>query len=256
MRAKWIVLLFLIPAFAQSDEARRLLSLGVQAYKDARYAEAVQHFQSAIQAEPDFLDAWLHLGTAYTSQYVPGADTPANVEFARQAEEAFRQVLEREPENRVALASLGSLCFNQKKFDDAAEWNRRLIRIEPRNKEAFYTLGVIAWTKSYDGRKEARARAGMKLEDRGPIKDPALRQELRERNLAVIDEGVRNMETALGIDPDYDDAMVYINLLYREKADLQDSTEEYARYTRMADEWVRKTLATKKVKAARRPNQQ
>lgn len=72
----------------------------------------------------------------------------------------------------------------------------------------------------------------------------------------MIDEGVRSLETALGIDPDYDDAMVYINLLYREKADLQDSTEEYARYTRMSDEWVRKTLATKKVKAARRPNQQ
>lgn len=105
-------MLFLIPAFAQTDEARRLVNLGVQAYKDARYAEAVQHFQSAIQAEPDFLDAWLHLGTAYMSQYVPGADTPANIEFARQAEEAFRQLLEREPENRVALASLGSLCFN------------------------------------------------------------------------------------------------------------------------------------------------
>jgi site-specific recombinase XerD len=47
--------------------------------------------------------------------------------------------------------------------------------------------------------------------------------------------------------------MAYMNLLYRERADLADTTEAYKRDTASADDWVDKTLNTKKTKASRMP---
>ncbi|MGC2450465.1 MAG: hypothetical protein WA477_22635, partial [Candidatus Sulfotelmatobacter sp.] len=50
--------------------------------------------------------------------------------------------------------------------------------------------------------------------------------------------------------PDYDDAMAYMNLMYRERADLEcDDLVARANDLRTADEWVDKTLAVKKAKA-------
>jgi hypothetical protein len=42
--------------------------------------------------------------------------------------------------------------------------------------------------------------------------------------------------------------MAYENLLIRERADLADSKEEYEKETKVADDWVQKVLATKKLK--------
>ena len=43
--------------------------------------------------------------------------------------------------------------------------------------------------------------------------------------------------------------MAYENLLIRERADLADSKEEYEKQIKIADDWVQKALATKKMKA-------
>ena len=51
--------------------------------------------------------------------------------------------------------------------------------------------------------------------------------------------------------------MAYMNLMYREKADLE-CTDPAGRAAdlKTADEWVDKTLATKKEKAAKQPGAQ
>ena len=41
---------------------------------------------------------------------------------------------------------------------------------------------------------------------------------LREKNAPVIQDGIASLHKALHLRPDYDDAMAYLNLLYREKA--------------------------------------
>jgi hypothetical protein len=47
--------------------------------------------------------------------------------------------------------------------------------------------------------------------------------------------------------------MAYVNLLIRERADWLDSAEAYRRDIALADGWVQKALASKKLKAQRRP---
>ena len=70
------------------------------------------------------------------------------------------KVLEKDPKNTVAIASLASLHYNQaqgnqpmekkmQKLDEAKKWYTKLAEVDPNNKEAYYSLGVIAWAKWY-----------------------------------------------------------------------------------------------------------
>jgi Tfp pilus assembly protein PilF len=65
----------------------------------------------------------------------------------------------------------------------------------------------------------------------------------------VIEGGLQALDKALQINPDYDDAMAYENLLVRERADLADTKEEYEKQLKIADDWIQKALVTKKRKA-------
>lgn len=235
-------------AGCQKLRARDHLNKGVQAYKNARYPEAIEHFKQAIALDPTFPTARLYLATAYMVQYIPGAESPENLQYAENAHQEFLRVLEQDPKNEVAIASIASLYFNQKKFDQAAEWYKKLIEVSPNNKEAYYTLGVIAWTKAFQDNAEARAKLGMRPEDPGPLKDKKVRDQLRQKNLEMIETGMKYLEKALELDPQYDDAMAYMNLLYRQRADLQETAEAYKRDWDTADNWVQKTLETKKQK--------
>src|SRR6266436_5718274 len=80
---------------------------------------------------------------------------------------------------------------------------------------------------------------------------------LRDKNSAVIQDGITMLQKALDLRPDYDDAMAYLNLLYREKGDLEcDDPAARAADLKTADEWVDKTMATKKIKAEKQPGAQ
>src|SRR5207248_8472569 len=80
-------------------KARDQLNKGVQSYKNARYEEAIDHFQQAVTLDPALTNARLYLATAFAQQYIPGAATPENEKFANQAIEEYKRVLERDPKN-------------------------------------------------------------------------------------------------------------------------------------------------------------
>jgi tetratricopeptide (TPR) repeat protein len=250
-------------------KARDNLNRGVQAYRNAKYSEAVEFFKKSVDLDPNFTVARLYLATAYMSQYIPGADSPENAQMAKAAEDNFHKVLDQnknegKPEDKLAVASLASLHYSQaqgiptleaklKKLDEAREWYEKLTQVDPQNKEAYYSLGVIVWAKWYPRLMEARAKMGMRPEDPGPLKDKKIREELKTQWSGTIEDGLKNLEKALAIDPQYDDAMAYMNLLIRERADLADSSDAYKKDVEVADNWVQKTMETKKIKAAKQP---
>jgi tetratricopeptide (TPR) repeat protein len=241
--------------------SRDALNHGVQAYKGAHYGEAVDYFKTAVQLDPENTMPRLYLATAYMSQYIPGAISPENVQLADQAKSEFMKVLEKTPGDSTALASLASLAYQQaqsmpdldqklKKLEEAKEWYLKLIAADPQNKEGYYSLAVIDWVKWYAAWNRARADLGLRPEEAGPIKDKKVKEELQTQYSAVIDDGMKNLQKALDLDPNYDDAMAYMNLLIREKADLDDTPEQYKTDVDTADKWVQKALDTKKAKAA------
>jgi tetratricopeptide (TPR) repeat protein len=240
------------------------MNKGVQAYRNARWPEAVEHFKAAVQLDPQNVNGKLYLATAYMTQYVPGVDDPRNQQFAQAAREEFNAVLKENPSDKTALASLASLCYQEaqgipkfedkvKKLDESKEWNLKLIQTDPQAKEAYYTLAVIDWLKWYPNYMSARAEMGMKPEDPGPLKDKKVKEQLKEKYGAMLQDGIDNLKKALAIDKNYDDAMSYMNLLIRQRADLLDTKEEYNQQVEEANNWVQKSLDTKKAKAAKQP---
>lgn len=245
-------------------EARDDLNKGVAAFKNARYPDAVLFFTKAVELDPTFVTARLYLATAYSNQYIPGADSPENVEMAKNAMENFQKVLDAEPKNATAIESIGSLYYQESqgaakiddklaRLDNARQWYLKLTEVDPSRKEAFYTLGVIAWAEWYPDWNSARSKAGMKPDAPGPIKDKKAREELKAKHGQRIESGIASLNRALEIDKEYDDSMAYLNLLYRERADLADTSEGYKKDVDLADEWMNKALDTRKLKAERQP---
>jgi tetratricopeptide (TPR) repeat protein len=233
----------------QQLRARDHLNKGVNAFKNAAYPQAVDHFKQAIELDPSFLNARLYLATAYMSQFVPGADSEENRRNAEAAEKGFQDILQRDPGNLLALESLGSLAFNQKKLDEAKQWYEKLIKLDGTRKTAYYTIGVIDWTKAWAPQMEVAAKLGMRPDDLGPIKDKKARDELKSKNDPVVDEGIQMLTKALEIDPAYDDAMAYLNLMYRQKAYIAETSEDNRKLSAQADQWMQKALETRKKKA-------
>jgi Tfp pilus assembly protein PilF len=205
-----------------------------------------------VELDPTFPVARLYLATAYMQQYIPGAESPENAQMAKAAFDNFMKVLEQDPKNTVALASIASLYLNQKKWDDAQQWYEKLIAVDPNNADAYYSLGFIAWSRWYPIYGMARADLGMKQDDPGPLKDKKVKAELKDKYLPVINAGIQALDKTLQINPEYEDAMSYENLLIRERADLMDSKDEYEKEIKIADGWVQKALDTKKIKIERK----
>lgn len=246
-----LLVLALTPLAAQDPvDSRGWLNRGVQAFKNAQYPDAVAAFQKAVDMDSTSVPARLYLATAYMQQYIPGMDSAENQRFAQLANDEFMRVLRVDANNTVALASVASLYLNQKKWDEAQRYYETLAAVDPNNADAYFSLGFIAWSKWYPAYGTARARLGMKQPDPGPLPDVAVRQDLKAQYGPGIDAGLQALERALQINPQYSDAMAYMNLLIRERADLRDTPAEYQQDIAAADEWVRKALAAKKQQAA------
>lgn len=236
--------------------ARDQLNKGVESYKNNHYEQAIDHFQQAVQLDPGLINARMYLATAYVSQYIPGVDSPDNLRTADEAIKEYQTVIDANPsrDQKVnAAKGIAYLYLNEKKWDDAKKYYRMASDLDPNDPEPYYSIGVIDWTACYQPRMEARAILGMKPEENlnPKNKDQAkVCAELKIKNAPAIQEGIDSLNKAIQIRPDYDDAMAYLNLMFREKGDVEcDDLAARAEDLKTADHWVDETLRVKKAKA-------
>jgi tetratricopeptide (TPR) repeat protein len=250
--AAWLVL---TAAGCDRLRARDQLNKGVAAYKNARYEQAIENFKNAVALDDSLKNAKLYLATAYAQQYIPGVDSPENLQNATSAIDQYKSVLQQDPKNVNSIKGIAYLYLQMKKFEDAKDYYRKAVALDPNDPEAYYSVGVIDWTQAYQPRMEERAKIGLRPDE--PLKDKKLCAKLRDENGNVIQDGLDNLNKAIQLRQDYDDAMAYLNLLYREEADREcDQPEQRASDLKTADEWVDKTMAAKKAKAQKQTGNQ
>ncbi|MGA9474190.1 MAG: tetratricopeptide repeat protein, partial [Terriglobales bacterium] len=167
----------------------------------------------------------------------------------------YKIVLQADPKNINSIKGIAYLYLQMKKFDLAKEFYKKASDADPNDPEPYYSIAVIDWTQTYIPRQEERVKiAGIKPEDSLAAKDKKACARVKEKNEKNVQEGIDNLNEALKLRPDYDDAMAYMNLMYRERADIQcDDPSARAADLKTADEWVDKTMATKKAKAEKQP---
>lgn len=232
--------------------ADALMKQGEAAYNRGDYKEAAAEFETAVQLEPGNLKARLLLADALLRQFIPG--TEAANPLVTRAQEQYREVLARDPGNKEATQGMLALLTNTKQFAEAHDWALKAIQADATDKFAYYTAGFLDWAMSYPDYASARQAAGMKPQDPGIIPDANLRLKVRTEHMAQIEDGRRMLQIALQLDPDYVDAMAYMNLLYRIEAGIVESEQQSAGLVSQVDDWVKKALDAKR-RQAQNPQQ-
>ncbi|MGB7284630.1 MAG: hypothetical protein WBE13_20355 [Candidatus Acidiferrum sp.] len=259
----------LILVFAVSGcnklKARDLLNKGVVAFKAGQSDAAIEDFKRASELDPNLMTARLYLATAYASLYIPGAPSDENKSHGEQAINEFQDILQIDPNNLSAIDGIGSLLFqmagtppiNEKGFEDSKTYHERHIQIKPDDPEPYYWMGVIDWTLAWRGNGEMRLdynknNIRKQVKDTDPL-PAAVRTEYAAKYGPLVDEGIADLQKAIAIRPDYDDAMAYLSLLYRRKADMVESADERASLEKQADDLLDKI---KEIKQKRLEQQQ
>jgi tetratricopeptide (TPR) repeat protein len=264
-----VATIVLAPACASFKE-RVLLKKGNELYAAQKYDQAIVQYEALVKLNPKSWKGNYQMAVSYLALYHPGSEHPKDKEYAEKGLAAFERTLElpspspdeREKTERFYLSFLNSTgdkdkaiaylekqlasrpndlalinqiaTLYQKKgdFTKALEYFEKRANMDPTNKETWYTLGVNCWARSYHG--------GL-----------AVSQEEREQ---VVEKGIMALEKALAIDPNYFDALSYINLIYREKAKAlaavgknAEAGQAYAK----ADEYQKQAVDLRKAQAAK-----
>ena len=228
--------------------ARDQLNKGVEAYKSAHYEEAIGHFQKATQLDPSLPMAKTYLATALAQNVVPGLDTPDNLKTAQQAVSIFEEVLSKDPSDVNSMKQIAGIYFSIKKFDDAKAWQKKVLAVDPKDPEAAYTVGAIDWTLAHENTLKALAPAGVNDDGEGNVKAPKkVMETIQQENAPLVEEGLQYLNQAVANRPNYDEAMVYLNLMYRRKADVDyGNSSAVSSDIASAKEFTTKALGTRK----------
>jgi tetratricopeptide (TPR) repeat protein len=238
---RWLALLLLAAVlplmmgcgFISKLRARDNLNKGVKAYTEQKYEDAAKFFEASIEQDPEFEVARMYLATTYSTQFVPGSPDPRSEQMAMKAIATFQDVVAKNPSspNINAMLSVASLYYQLKKYDESKEWCRKIQQIDPQNAESLYRIAVIDFDDSL-------AKTGLQGEN-----VEFLNAEEKAHALQDIEEGLKSLDQALKIRPDYFDAMEYQNLLWREKAKFEKDEKLKQEIIREADKVAQRALA-------------
>ena len=247
---------------------RTTLNKGNELYAAQRYDEAIVEYDKVLAIATSDWQANYLKSVSYLALYKPGSTHPKDLEYAEKGIASFEKLLtlpaptpddgekvrgfylsfltsadrkdkaleymkaelEKNPNNVALISQVADMYLKSGDFVNALLYLEKRAALEPDNKEAWYTIGVSCWARSYHG---------------GIMVSPDERRD-------VVEKGIVALDKALSIEPNYFDALSYINLLYREKgkylATVQQNMEAGEAFMK-ADEYLKKAMEVRKGQA-------
>lgn len=264
-----LVALIAATAGCSTIRERVHLSRGTKLYKAQKYEGAIGEFRKILEFKRDSWHGNYMISVSYLALYHPGSVHEKDLEYAdlavasfekllalpapdeatkskvrrfyvnllMQAEKLdkaiafFEDLLRGDENNPELLAEIAQIYAKKNDFPKAAEYYQKRADADPTNKDAWYTIGVICWERSYK---------------QGALISNAERSE-------VIQKGLAAMSKALTLDAEHTSALSYTNLLYREQAktllEVGDAQAAGGALLK-ADEYQKKAMAILRSKAA------
>lgn len=179
-------------------------------------AEAEQVLQKMIQMEPTDPANYFALAKLYedAGQY-------------DQAEEALLKAREIKPNDPSVYGQLAGFYNRQGEFEKTIDAYEQWKRVELNNPEVYYTIASFYWDRAY--------------------RDRNLREAERKQ---MAEAGLQEVNKALGIKPDYIEALTYKGLLLRLQAGWEKDRARYDELMKQAQALTDKASALQKKRAA------
>ena len=221
---------------------------GVQAFRQAHYDEAIAHFEQAVAFDPDLVVARMYLAATYLQVFEPGVDTPENVVLATRALEQYSEVLRSNPSDVESLKGLAYLKLQLNEFDEAKEAYAKAIGLNPADPELLYASAVANWSNANGGIAAEKAKLDAETEYSLIMSEGC--SDVRTRFLPDIDSGIAMLNRAISLRKDYVDAMTYMDMLYRLRAELEcGSKKNFKADIKQSNEWADRAAAARKKQA-------
>jgi len=239
-------------------KAKQVIRKGNAYFKQQLYEDALKQYEEAMKLDPTEIRIKKFVAMGNMAIYNPGSQHPKDVAALETSIKYFKEYLAVMPEDQNAAKFLVTTYMNSRRYDDAIqyfkdwlkihtddrqavqtvamlyakkgdfdqsmEWQDNLAKLDPTNAEVFYTIGVTCWDKSYN---------------------TPMDQMDGEVRKALIDRGMVALEKANAQREDYFEAMLYVNLLYREYAKLENDPLKKEELLAKATEWQKKALAAR-----------
>jgi tetratricopeptide (TPR) repeat protein len=263
----------LLPALGCNKvRARVELKEGNNLYQGEQYKPALDKFQKGLALDPSATFAWRSVGLTALALYRPGDENPKNKEYGTTAISAFEKYLADFPDDEKVKDYLLTSYVNEKQYDRALQFVDQLGQKDPadpkinnykitilmqagRLAEAFEVakkvqgdnrlevlanLGQSAWSASYrDTKYSLQALADA---------TPENRDRLLAEKAKLVDMGLEAEKIVMDTKPEPDnaDAVVFYNLLLREKAKLELDGDKKLALLADADKYLAKATELKK----------
>lgn len=228
-------------------ESRIAIREGNELYQKEQYRDALVKYDEARKLDAGFPDLDRMIGYSAIGSFEPGNESPENAKLADRAIEELQRYLKKRPNDETAREALVNLFLNAERtsqaidyfkdylkerpadlnavrsiatlyaksgdFNESLNWYKKITLLDAKNHEAFYTYGVVCYEKVAKN-------------------PPDTVEEARE----IIEKGREALLTATKLQEDYFEALVFINLLYREEAKTySDDPEKQAELMAQAE---------------------
>jgi tetratricopeptide (TPR) repeat protein len=237
--------------------ARNQVDVGVQAFRQAQYQDAIEHFEQAVTLDPDLAVARMYLAATYLREFQPGVDTPENVVLATRALDQYSEILRSNPSDIASLKGVAYLKLQLNNFEEAKQAYAKAIALDPTDPELLYAAAVANWSNANGGIEAEKAKLDAETEYSLILSDGC--PDVRTRFLPEIDSAIAMLNKAISLRKDYIDAMTYMDMLYRSRAELEcGSKKNFKADIKQSNEWVDRAAAARKkqAKAAEKDSQE
>ena len=247
------------------------LNEAARSYREGRYVEAEEHSRKALDLDPDSKAAPLFIARTIHAQYRPGVAAPENIAKAREAIEAYRQILQNDPQNEEAYRAIAFLYERIKEDGKLREWiiaRANDSGAEPEKRaEAYIVLASKDWNCSFQITDLPTNKITTVSEGKATVsyKKPKEQKDFDSAQMCVK-RGLEEVENAIKFDPNSEPAWSYkTNLLIEasklaemdgktdQKAELDKQREAAQKRTDQLSEANRKKQAEEEAKKAASP---
>src|SRR5229473_5853669 len=212
---------------ANKIRAKNELNETARSYRDGHFDEAEQHAKRALSLDPDNKTAAIFIARVIHQQYKPGVDTPDNIQKAREAIDAYRRILEKDPTNDEAYKAISVLYAAIKDDAKLREWILKRANdpnmSNEKRAEAYAILGGKDWDCSY----KITELPDVKLTTNEGGKPHVVYQKPKDQKdfdsaQKCVARGLEEAETAIKLDSNSESAWSYKTNLLLEAAKLAE----------------------------------